>query len=311
VSYEKAGGRNEFPQHIKDKLKNRTFEEYLSTEGVLCSNLIEPVPNYRKAPCETIVSEGSAKNNQWIVMGRDRPSSLSSGYGGMGHAKCGTIDIVVGRSFQDLPTHEPESGDPNYIENDFRKDAARIYISQKTDIDRNFSLKKGGVGFSDGKSAIGIKADAVRIIGREGIKLVTATDDYNSVGGGVTRVKGIDLMAGNRSYSLQPLVKGNYLLACLKEMQQHVGELAGSIDSLAQKQIALDAVLAAHVHPTAAGPTLPSVELAAAASADAIAIAATDIPTHMNIMVNQTYTDMDYLTRGGAKYILSSYNKTN
>ena len=118
-------------------------------------------------------------------------------------------------------------------------------------------------------------------------------------------------MAGNRSYSLQPLVKGNYLLACLKEMQQHVGELAGSIDSLAQKQIALDAVLAAHVHPTAAGPTLPSVELAAAASADAIAIAATDIPTHMNIMVNQTYTDMDYLTRGGAKYILSSYNKTN
>ena len=311
MSYNSTNGRDEFPQHVKDKLKNRTFEEYLSTEGVLCSNLIEPVPNYRKAPCEVIVSEGNAKNNQWIVMGRDRPSSLSSGYGGMGHAKCGTIDIVVGRSFQGLPTHEPETGDPNYVENDFRKDAARIYISQKTDIDRNFSLKKGGVGFSDGKSAIGIKADAVRIIGREGIKLVTATDDYNSVGGGVTRVKGIDLMAGNRSYSLQPLVKGNYLLACLKEMQQHVGELAGSIDSLAQKQVALDAVLAAHVHPTAAGPTLPSVELAAAASADATAIAVNDIPTHMNIMVNQTYTDMDYLTRGGAKYILSSYNKTN
>tara|TARA_A100001391_G_C5079278_1_gene279741 strand:+ start:3306 stop:4241 length:936 start_codon:yes stop_codon:yes gene_type:complete len=306
---------SKFPKNIQDKLNNITQEEAVSTGGILGDNLIEPVPNYRKAPNEVILAEGQPKNNQWIVMGRDRNAGLNSGYGSMGHTGAGAIDIVVGRSFNGKPMKD-EAGDDNYVDNDFEKDAARIYISQKADIDEYFSIKSAtGVRRSTGKSAIGIKADAVRVIAREGIKLVTATDKNNSLGGKITRINGIDLIAGNIKYGLQPMVKGNNLVHCLQEIQAHIGELANAIDSLAQKQLALDATLAAHTHITAspAGPGVaaPSVELAAAAAADAAQLGIMDIPMHLAVIMNMTFTDADYLTAGGSKYILSRFNKTN
>jgi len=44
------------------------------------------------------------------------------------------------------------------------------------------------------KSAIGIKADAVRIIGRENIKIVTGTDRQNSAGGTLHSVGELNLL---------------------------------------------------------------------------------------------------------------------
>jgi hypothetical protein len=44
---------------------------------------------------------------------------------------------------------EPMSADPN-----FKLDAARIYMSQKTDIDANFGLADGNVGNDSAKSEI-------------------------------------------------------------------------------------------------------------------------------------------------------------
>ena len=67
-------------------------------------------------------------------------------------------------------------------------DAARIYISAKTDIDENFGLadgkqQKGNEGSTKGKSGIGIKADGVRIIARaNGIKLITGKGNFNNTG---------------------------------------------------------------------------------------------------------------------------------
>ena len=310
---------SQFPKRIQDKLNNRTLQEAISTGGILGDNLIEPVPNYRKAPNEVVVLEGQPKNNQWIVMGRDRNAGLNSGYGGLGHTKCGSIDIVVGRSFNGNPIQD-EAGDDIYVDNDFQKDAARIYISQKADIDEYFNIKSvTGVRRSVGKSAVGIKADAVRLVAREGIKLVTATEKDNSLGEKITRINGIDLIAGNMKYGLQPMVKGNNLVHCLQEIQSHIGELANAIDSLAQKQVALDTALAAHVHPLLpmVDPItgLPSVgvspTLAAIAAADAVQLGIIDIPMHLSVITNMAFTDADYLTKGGSKYILSRFNKTN
>ena len=47
------------------------------------------------------------------------------------------------------------------------------------------------------RSGIALKADGVRLIGREGIKLVTGVDSINSQGGTIEYAKGIDLIAGN------------------------------------------------------------------------------------------------------------------
>ena len=48
-----------------------------------------------------------------------------------------------------------------------------------SDIDDNFELVDGSIGNSKNKSAIAMKADGIRIIAREGIKLVTKTDNAN------------------------------------------------------------------------------------------------------------------------------------
>ncbi len=39
----------------------------------------------------------SGDNNSWIVLGRDRPADITSGYGGLGNTGAASVDIVVGR----------------------------------------------------------------------------------------------------------------------------------------------------------------------------------------------------------------------
>ena len=296
------------------ELEESTSEERLSIEGINNDRKAEPVPHYRKAPCEEIAVNG--QNNCQIVTGRDRPHSLESGYGGRGDSRAGCMDIVVGRH---IPPEgiEGEKGDKNYVNPNLEKDAARIYISQRTDIDTNFNITDGGVGKSIGRSGIAIKADAVRVIGREGIKLVTKTESRNSLNGKISKIKGIDLIAGNRG-GLQPMVKGRNLVDLLKLMQDDISALAGAINSLATKQIALDSAISTHTHsivpdptsPTTVG-TLPSLALSIACLVDSLQITALDMPSHTSAILNSMGATQDYLKSGGSKYILSKYNKTN
>ena len=188
----------------------------LRRKGVFCSPLIEPLPNFVKAGCE---KEIKGQNNQYIIMGRDRPRKRSSGYGGKGDNQCGMIDFVVGRMAYDVV-------DGVDVDNNFVKDAARIYISQKTDVDDNFNILQGkgpkggilGVPNSIAKSAIGLKADAIRLVAREGIKLVTRIDNRNSAGDDIGMdIYGIDLIAGNNPDLLQPIPKGEKLVSALKD----------------------------------------------------------------------------------------------
>ena len=103
------------------------------------------------------------------------------------------------------------------------------YVSQKTDIDDNFDLVNGKVGRSTARSGLGLKSDAVRIIGREGIKLVTGTDVKNSTGEKIISVAGIDLIAGNDDSNLQPLVLGDNVNESLNKLTDYVSKLAGIV----------------------------------------------------------------------------------
>tara|TARA_R100000406_G_scaffold92032_2_gene80497 strand:+ start:162 stop:1094 length:933 start_codon:yes stop_codon:yes gene_type:complete len=297
-----------YSNRLKDNLSNATERERLQLEGIANSKKIEPIPNFRKAPCEDIHVNG--QNNCQIVTGRDRPAGLLSGYGGRGDTQSASIDIVVGRHISSEGV-EDESGDKIYVDPNFEKDAARIHISQRTDIDNNFNISDGKVGNSIARSGIALKADAVRVIGREGIKLVTKTERLNSLDGEILRVKGIDLIAGNKGDQLQPLVKGANLVKYLNQVQDDLVAIVGMINSLATKQLALDAILASHVHLTAAGPTLPSLELAVAATTDSVGITSQDFPSHTNQLVDLAATKIEYLNSDGPKYILSKYNTTN
>ena len=151
---------------------------------------VEPIITYDPSHREKIITQ----DDSHIVLGGDRISSKASGYAGKGHTKCHMIDLVVGR--------DPKlSGNPS-----FKGDAARIYICQRTDADHSFDLVKGEVGSNKARSAIGIKADGVRIVAREGIKLVTMGKGTElSTGSKLKTYTGIDLIAGNDDKGLEPI----------------------------------------------------------------------------------------------------------
>ena len=141
-----------------------TEEQELAASGIAGTTIKEPSPTFIKADNEKVIS---GPNNSYVVLGRDRPSHLGSGYGGKGHTSAGSVDIVVGR----------KGKSDQYVNNNFETDSARIHISRKTDIDENFDIVDGHYGPGVESSGVGIKADYVRLVGRKGIKIVTNTDD--------------------------------------------------------------------------------------------------------------------------------------
>ena len=126
--------------------------------GVANTKIRQVVPTFISAPGEKIVSGVDS----YVVFGRDRGpkdggvAPRSSGYGGLGHTDCAAIDIVVGRvsAEQEKIKNQKESV---WVDSNFKTDAARIYISQKADIDDYFSCAKGSIGNIKARSAIAIK----------------------------------------------------------------------------------------------------------------------------------------------------------
>tara|TARA_A100000172_G_scaffold26045_1_gene15211 strand:- start:5 stop:1030 length:1026 start_codon:yes stop_codon:yes gene_type:complete len=172
----------------------------LNTSGVFGGETYEPKVRFNFAPSEKGIDNGNA----YITLGKDRPSGKASGLGGQGATGANAIDIVVGRLSSAL------TPDGTYADNSFSADAARVYISQLTNIDFNFGIDPGKSGYMEGRSGIGIKADGVRVIGREGVKIVTGRSnnatgfgmkgETNSLGGKISQPAPlIELIAGNNT----------------------------------------------------------------------------------------------------------------
>tara|TARA_R110000787_G_scaffold42216_2_gene103786 strand:+ start:1019 stop:1903 length:885 start_codon:yes stop_codon:yes gene_type:complete len=273
------------------------------------------VPVYENASYEKVIQN----KNSYIVLGKDRPSGPNSGRSLESHAH--SIDLVVGRKGKNIEKVGPQ----------FKEDAARIFISEKTDVDdwlyfdlRNNSAD-GGLGNPTSKSAIGIKADSVRIIGREGVKIVTGTDLINSKDAPIISISGIDLCAGNyRGASMQPLIKGENMVDCVNRLLNYVSTLQNTVMEFINYQMAINAEqskanasIQTHVHATVVGPTTPApllqgtipvVQASQAAATIGLATKAAGLP---NEVANVTATRYKYLNPSSNKYICSSYNNTN
>lgn len=292
--------------------------------GIVGDALLEPVPFYIKANNEKIIQ---GANNTWIVLGRDRPSSRLSGYGGKGHTQAGSIDIVVGRMGA-----KPKSD--VYVDSNFEIDAARIYISQKTDVDKNFNLANGKIGPAEGKSAVALKADGIRIIAREGIKLVTGTDPKNSQGGTVDTTFGIDLIAGNgfgkdrvvnlvyeqskqrdeiKKGGLEPIPKGVCLSFALDQLTDHVDRLSGLLSAYLKSQMEYNAVLGTHFHisPFFGIPTPPSETAASKAIETNMALMQDVVIGIQKFKANLINYKNSHLRPHGMYYINSRYHSLN
>ena len=245
----------------KETLKNLSVEQIvaLKLSGVGGEKTLDQSAKFVKTDYEEIVPGSSNTNNAYIVIGRDRPRGPASGYAGLADTQCGSIDIVVGRNSQREVNFQTQ-----FVNPDFKIDAARIYISQKTKIDKYFGLKPRAV--SDGHSGIGIKADQVRIMARHDIKLVTGMDGQDSRTGDIHTVGGIHLIAGNTigtSHSaLEPLVKGNQLAKMVEELLYLIDCANTIFQTWTTHQTKINKVVANHTHPSPlfAKPTFQSLE---------------------------------------------------
>ena len=246
------------PTEVQGVVELSPFDTTL--KGQNCGKLYEAVPKFNQAPCELVIKN---QNNAWIVLGRDRPDKKDSGKGGAGETRAGAIDICVGRM-----GFEPDGNAA--VDNNFKADAARIYISQRTDVDRNFALPAGQSGMSEERSAIAMRADEIRINARRSIKLVTGVyGKLNSFGQRDDFTYGIDLIAGGQDGELfmplpdptdpsvdrlQPLVKGYSLVECLKEIMGVIIEFHQTVQHWMTIQTKFNSTIMYHSHTGLAGP---------------------------------------------------------
>jgi len=199
--------------------------------SLFCANHPEKVPEFDRAPCELRL-EGN--HNASLVLGRDRNSNWASGMGGKGEFRCGMIDLVAGRAQSILANNEKENKDDpldgiGFVGPMFHSDAARVYITQRClNIDQYFGIKESGKGkTSSRKSAVAMKADHIRVIGREKITIYAGAGNFagfdpfigetNAAG---ERLSGqvIELQVGEQQ--LEPLVLGDKLVDYLKKQQE-------------------------------------------------------------------------------------------
>jgi len=246
---------DEIPSSTTNRLKGIAGDRSLETH--------QEKVKFHKLPNEKVLS--NPDNGAHIVLGRDRSGAALSNTTGI--PKTNSIDIVVGRlSKISNEISKQTKKEKKWITPSFLDDAARIHISQFTNIDENFLLPKGTVGLSKEESGIGIKADSVRIIsGTGGIKFVAATDKRSSSGIKKEKIKGIDLIAGipydrdnpatNQEYNLrmhihdmQAIPKTENLKEALVFLIDCTDKITGMLIEFAAMQLQFNDFLVNHTH---------------------------------------------------------------
>jgi hypothetical protein len=302
-----VGVKKLLPQEIQDQIQENklTTAQRAAWLGVNGNNYPNPSPTYLPIKRAKVIK----KYDSYITLGGDAPQGPGSGYSSLG-GRCSSIDLVTGR----LSSVIDASTDPKlYALDNFDLDAARIYICQRTDVDDNFGFVDGNVGNSKARSAIAAKADAIRIHGREGIKLITsAPGDANSAGGEINTIYGIDLIAGNNDSDLQPIPKGDHLVKVLEETIYHIGILYSTVFSISQAMNSFSISLASHTHIGNIGaPTAPSIELIPAALKLGKTIVQDGLLSSMQERLNSAILELNTLYSLGSDYINSDLNRTN
>tara|TARA_Y100000296_G_C5176608_1_gene260501 strand:- start:2998 stop:4182 length:1185 start_codon:yes stop_codon:yes gene_type:complete len=290
--------------------------------GLMNTGRRRPFIVFNRAPGEQIFP--GPHDPAQVVIGNDRPASKASGYGGLGSNIASSIDMVVGRLAGSRKGEGQDDG--TVVGNDYATDAARITISQLTDMDKNFGIAEGISGVQSARSGVGIKADGVRVIGREGVKIVTGgaqgfkglgpSGETNTLGGKIQPAPTIELIAGNVSdpttvfgglgntpeqvQVLQGVAKGENVAAALRELGEIVDELWSATFQFMMAQMVFNAGLA---------PCLAPLPGAAVMAGVAAGVSTSQMIYSMNPLYqtrnNKTIWEANYLLRTGYRFIES------
>lgn len=276
--------KNQDRSNIEDQEQVRKNRIFGRRQGIANKDNQEATPIFNRAPNENVTQ---GKNGSFIVLGMDRPSNEYSGEGGKGATKAARVDLIAGLNSSEK-TEESRKYNPN-----FATDAARVYITQKGHIDRYMSLADTPRQSPDKRSAVGIKADALRFHAREDIKIVTGRARIEGAGkdgeklsnGGVNQTPGtISLIAGNYTgdeekakfnlfnplktkrvivKKLQPVPKGENLKECLEEIIDSIARLSSMVGKNAFQIQMIDQFVATHTHQVTPGVPPPHLPIAA------------------------------------------------
>jgi len=201
--------------------------------------------NIATAPGEKLIT---GPDNTLISLCRDRPGEIGTG---PQYTSAGAIYLCAGASYG-LPDKTPkgESGELLKAQRNFNIDASTIYMSAKCDIDDYFGLTSGGIGRAENSAAIAIKSTNIRLISRQGIKIITRTDPTNeNLAPLNTSITGIELIAGNDDSDLQGIVKADNMSNALFDLSERVYKIAETLEFFLQQQSDFNSVLASHTHP--------------------------------------------------------------
>jgi hypothetical protein len=317
-------------------------EKHLRPEGMDGASQQEAIPYFNKAADEEVKSHG----NSWIVMGKDRDASLKSVSYGTNNAM---IDLVAGRASSHRPKGNKYGSAPDKniaVNPNFYNDAARIYISQRTSIDSHFGLAPAPKDRSVNRSGIGIKADCVRVIGRNSVKIVTGKGiakggkdgELNSIGGQIDGPGSISLIAGNYTEDstaplgkffqkvgntltgretrevkvLQPIPKGDNLVECLRDIVDLVNQVGALVGENSTEIKRLARIVALHFHDASGGVGLPTTPSSTVASRSIIPQLKSfkNLMDNFNKIYNELRIEANYLNEEGALYINSRHVRT-
>ena len=185
-----------------------------------------------------------------IVLTKDNYGHRATGLGGLGATYCEAIDIVAGSlSCEDRVLTSDIQSRANFI-----SDGARIYLTERGDIQHYFGLGNASTAVSitsQLKSGIGIKADHTLIIGRERVRILAGFS--NAVGGErlVNQNKNITPrieLAATYDDGAQPAVLGDNLVKYLKEQNAEIQKLRNKIYEVEINLVRYKTAMAMHVH---------------------------------------------------------------
>lgn len=242
---------------------NASATEIESTIGIDHTLNVQKIPEYKKTEYEVLIKGPYASH---ISLGADRINqhktmSHGDGKGAMGVFASSHIDLVAG--LDSVDTYKERVPEVPVNPDAFR-DASRVYISENCDVDKQFMCSEGSIGNVESKAAVVVKSDHVRIIGREGIKIITGTDTWNSRGRELFGVPTIDLIPGNIATKtvdgmdlklasghniLQPVPRGDHLVACFEDLIEKIDGIIGTIDYFLKAQQRFNSKVMMHVHP--------------------------------------------------------------
>lgn len=247
-------------------------------------------------------------DNSYIVLGKDAPNGPGTGKSKLG-ARCDSVDIVCG------PLSAVSAAAKNseiFANSSFNADAARIYLSEFTDLDENVGLPTTSNMPFENRSAFAAIADNAAIKGRLGVKIATSPHgDYNSKGGRISSGSGIELIANSNETDLQPLVKGSNLEKALNSIYDRLNELSDAVMDLAFENVKLMGALTAHTHVSPIGPVTPSLDLPTTTIPSILTVTAAGPINCLKTKLNILFDEVDYTFSLGGCYINSDFNRTN